>query len=244
MRDLSQTGVAPYERTLGTLSGYGFWFRFEVRPTQETAVLSVEVERSSSLRHTVCRVHSETNMHEGQGSHLSKRKRDLSPRVVLKANSHSGSQDLFVQEARSSWESQEDEESYGETKSDTADYRILGISILTMKLKDARRQIRSQNGSRCSKKHPYKEQFFKDMSQKQEINRFSKESQQLLEDMNQTEIFELGENSAKYQRPDCNVFFKSRDDLSQLWMKFEVQVEFYNNLEDQLRLHFSSLLCH
>ena len=35
------------------------------------------------------------------------------------------------------------------------------------------------------------------MSQKQEINRFSEESQKLLVDMNSTEIFELVENSAK-----------------------------------------------
>ena len=44
------------------------------------------------------------------------------------------------------------------------------------------------------------------MSQKQEINKFSEESQQLLVDMNHTEIFELSENSAKHQRLDCNVF--------------------------------------
>ena len=35
----------------------------------------------------------------------------LRPRVVLKANSQSDSQDLLVQEARSSWESQQDVES-------------------------------------------------------------------------------------------------------------------------------------
>ena len=55
-------------------------------------------------------------------------------------------------------------------------------------------------------KHQYKDQFLKDMSQKQEINRFSEESQKLLEDLNQTEIFELCENSAKLQCPDCNSF--------------------------------------
>ena len=38
----------------------------------------------------------------------------LRPRVVLKANSKSGSQDLPVEEARSSWESQQDAESFGE----------------------------------------------------------------------------------------------------------------------------------
>ena len=37
----------------------------------------------------------------------------LRPRVVLKANSQSGSQDLLVQEARSFWDSQRDAESYG-----------------------------------------------------------------------------------------------------------------------------------
>ena len=43
------------------------------------------------------------------------------PRVVLNANSRCGSQDLLVQEARSSWESQQDAESYGETRSNTSD---------------------------------------------------------------------------------------------------------------------------
>ena len=64
----------------------------------------------------------------------------LRPRVVLEAHSQSGSQDLLVQEARSSRESQQDAESYRETRSNTADYRILGISISTVKLQNARRK--------------------------------------------------------------------------------------------------------
>ena len=44
------------------------------------------------------------------------------------------------------------------------------------------------------------------MSQKQEINKFSEESQQLPVDMNSTEIFQLCEKSAKLQCPDCNSF--------------------------------------
>ena len=55
-------------------------------------------------------------------------------------------------------------------------------------------------------KHRHKEQFLEDMSQKQEIDKFSEESQQLFVDMNHTEIFELCENSAKHQCPDCNAF--------------------------------------
>ena len=63
----------------------------------------------------------------------------LRPRVFLEANSQSGSQDLLVQEARLSWEPQQDAESYGETRSNTADCRVPGISIPTVKLQDAER---------------------------------------------------------------------------------------------------------
>ena len=127
-------------------------------------------------------------------------------RVVLKANSQCGSQDLPVQEARSSLESQHDAESCGETRSNTADYRIPSMSISTVKLQDARRQNNVTKLIVMFEKYQHKEQFFKDMSQKQEINKFSKESHQLLVDMNHTEIFELCENSAKLQCLDCSAF--------------------------------------
>ena len=68
-------------------------------------------------------------MHEDQGSAVQRESVILRPRV----------QNLLVQEARSSWESQQDAESYGETRSNTADYRISGISISTVKLQDALR---------------------------------------------------------------------------------------------------------
>ena len=89
----------------------------------------------------------------------------LRPRVVLRTNSLSGSQDLLVQEARSSWESQQDAESHGETRSNTADYRIPGISISTVKL-HARRQNNGTKLIEMFEKHQHKEQFLKDMSQK------------------------------------------------------------------------------
>ena len=90
----------------------------------------------------------------------------LRPRVVLKANSQSGSQDLLVQEARSSWESQQDAESCWETRSNTADYRILGISISMVNLQDARRQNNVTKLIEMFEKHRHVEQFLKDMSQK------------------------------------------------------------------------------
>ena len=53
------------------------------------------------------------------------------------------------------------------------------------------------------------------MSQKQEINRVSEESQKLLDDMNHTEIFEICENSAKHQCLDCNAFSEIGDHFLQ-----------------------------
>ena len=132
----------------------------------------------------------------------------LRPRVVLKATSQCGLQDLLEQEARSSWESQQDAESNGETRSNTVDCRILGRSISTVKLQDARRQNNVTKLVEMFDKHQHKEQFLKDMSQKQEFNRFSEESQKLLEDMNQTEIFELCENCPEHQYLDCNSFMQ------------------------------------
>ena len=39
---------------------------------------------------------------------------------------------------------------------------------------------------------------------REKINKFSKESQELIADLNNTEIFELCENSSKQQCSDCN----------------------------------------
>ena len=104
----------------------------------------------------------------------------LRPRVVFKANSQSGSQDLLVQEARSSRESQQDAESYVETGSNTADFRIPGFSISTVKLHDARRQNNVTKLVEMFEKHQHKEQSLKDTSQKQEINKSREESQHYL----------------------------------------------------------------
>ena len=82
------------------------------------------------------------------------------------------------------------------------------------------------------------------MSQKQEINKFSEESQKLLADMNHTEVFELCENSAKHQCPDCNALLRNRDHLLQLREKCAVLAESYHIPEDQLRVYFNPWLCH
>ena len=56
---------------------------------------------------------------------------------------------------------------------------------------------------------PNKESFLQDFKQTKEINKFSKESQDLIADMNNTEIFELCETSSKQQCPNCNLYWEA-----------------------------------
>ena len=57
-------------------------------------------------------------------------------------------------------------------------------------------------------KHQHKESFLQDLSQTQKVNKFSKESQELTADMNNTEIFELCENSSRQQCLECNTYWE------------------------------------
>ena len=69
-----------------------------------------------------------------------------------------------------------------------------------MKLQDARRQNNGTKLFEMFEKHLHKEQFLKVMSQKQEINRSSEESQKLLVDMSHTEKCEVQTES--YNKPE------------------------------------------
>ena len=233
--DLSQARIAPYKNTWKRFQDTVCWCNLKLAQqrglhfyqTRSNAVILYDTLAAEFIEKAIC-MKTKDQLYQRESV-------ILRPRVVLKANSQSDSQDLPVQEARSFWESQQDAEGYGETRSNTADYRTPGISISTVKLQDARRQSSVTKLIEMFEKHQHKEQFLQDMSQKQEINRFSEESQKILEDMNHTEIFELCENSAKLQCLDCNSF-------TEIWIiiavagNFEVQAESYNNPESESRL--------
>ena len=112
------------------------------------------------------------------------------PRVVLRANSQCGLQDLPRQEARSSWDTQSDAQSFRETRCNIVDYRVPGISLSAVQQQDEQRQHTVAKLIEMFASHQHKGQFLKDMSQTQKINRFSEASNKLLQDMDQTEIFE------------------------------------------------------
>ena len=56
--------------------------------------------------------------------------------------------------------------------------------------------------------HKHKESFIQDLRQTEKINKFSKESKDLIADKNNTEIFELCDNSSKQQCLDCNAYWE------------------------------------
>ena len=113
---------------------------------------------------------------------------------MLKSNAQHGLQDPQNQNARSSWEPSSDSNSYGEFCDSTVDHRIAGVPLSEPnKVKRLIKQFDSLS---------------QDLKQTQKINKFSKESQDLIADMNNTEIFELCENSSKQQCLDCNAYWE------------------------------------
>ena len=130
------------------------------------------------------------------------------PRVMLKANSQYGLQDPQKQDARSSWEPSSDSKSCGETCNNTVDHRIAGVPLSAVEQQNTTRENKVKRLIEKFENHKNEESFLQDLSQTQKINKFSKESQDLLADMNNTEIFELCENSSKQQCPDCNTYWE------------------------------------
>ena len=129
------------------------------------------------------------------------------PGVVLKSNSQYGQQDPQSQEARSSRDPSSDSKSYGEICSKIVDYRSSGVPLSAVEQQNTTRENKVKRLIEMFENHQYKESFLQDLSQTQMIDKFSKESQDLIADLNNTEIFELCENSSKQQCRDCNLYW-------------------------------------
>ena len=129
------------------------------------------------------------------------------PRVVLKSNSQCGLQDPQNQDARASWEPSSDSKSYGETCNNTVDHRILGV----LSADEQQNTTRENKAKRLIEKfenHKHRDSFIQDLKRTEKINKFSKESQDLIADRDNIVIFEFCENSSKQQCPDCNAHWE------------------------------------
>ena len=89
------------------------------------------------------------------------------------------------------------------------DYRIPGVPLSAVEQQDTHRKDKVRQLIEKFENHPNKESFLQDFKRTKEINEFSKESQDLIADMNNTEIFELCETSSKQQSPDCNLYWEA-----------------------------------
>ena len=130
------------------------------------------------------------------------------PRVVLESNSQYGQQDPQSQDARSSCEPSSDSKSYGEICNNTVDHRISGVPLPAVEQQNTTRGNKVKRLIEQFANHKHEESFIQDSSQTQKTNKFSKGSQDLIADLNNTEIFELCENSFKQQCHDCNTFWE------------------------------------
>ena len=121
--NLSQARIAPYNDTWKRLQNTVFWCKLKLaqqrglqfNQTRSNAVILYDTLPAEFVEKAIC-MKTKDQLYQRESV-------ILRPRVVVKADSQSGSQDLPVQEARSSWESQQDAESLEETRSNTADYR-------------------------------------------------------------------------------------------------------------------------
>ena len=189
--DLSQARIAPCKNTWIHLQNTVYWCN--VLPAQERgrrfyqtrshAVVLCATLPAELIEKAVCMKTGEQRYQKESERHVlrSKQIRNVNHKIYqVKKQDHLGKHKNEVR-------------SFRETRCNIVDYWIPGISL---------------NGSRAGRtkttvakliekfeSHKYKEQFLQDVSQTQKINRFSEASQRLLKDMNQTEIFELCENS-------------------------------------------------
>ena len=88
------------------------------------------------------------------------------------------------------------------------DCGISGVPLSAVEQQDTTRENKVKKLIEKFENHKHNESVLQDLSQTQKINKFSNESQDLIADLNNTEIFELCENSSKQQCPDSNAFWE------------------------------------
>ena len=88
------------------------------------------------------------------------------------------------------------------------DYRISGVPRSAVEQQNTTRENNVKRLIEKFENHKLKESFIQDLSQTQKINKLSKESQDLIADLNNTEIFELCDNSSKQQCPNCDTYWE------------------------------------
>ena len=203
--DLTKARIVPHINTWKRFQNTVFWSNLKLAQerglqffqTRSHAVVIFDTLPTACIEKAVC-------MKTSDELYQKVRWTPRVPRVVLKSNSKHGPQDPQNQDARSSREPSGDSKSYGEICNNTVDHRVLGVPLSAVDQQNTTRETKVKKLFEKFENHKHKESFIQDMRQTEKINKFSKESQDLIADMNNTEIFELCENSPKQQCLDCS----------------------------------------
>ena len=110
-------------------------------------------------------------------------KRRLTPRVrrvELRSNSQIGQKHQQEQDARTSCDQSSGSKLSWETGRNTVDHRIPGVPLSAVEQQDTHRKDKVKQLIEKFENHPNKESFLQDFKQTKEINKFSKESQDLI----------------------------------------------------------------
>ena len=136
--DLSKARIAPHKNTWKPLQDTVYWCSLllaqggglQFYQTRSNAVVFYDTLLVEFIEKAI-RMKTIEQFHQRESAR---------PRVVLRASSQCGLQDLRRQEARSSWETQSDAQSFWETGCNIVDYRVPGISLSTVQQQDEQRQ--------------------------------------------------------------------------------------------------------
>ena len=196
-RDLTKPRIAPYKNIWKRLQNTVFWCNLELvqekglqfYQTRSHAVVLCNALIAACIEKAVC---MKTLDELCQKVRLTPRL----PRIVLKANSQCGQQELRSQDAQSSWDPPSESKRYGETCNNTVDYRISGVPLSSVEQQDTTRENKVKKLIEKFE-NQHKESFHQDLRHTQKINKFSEQPKDLIADINNTEITELCENSSK-----------------------------------------------
>ena len=203
--DLTKPRIAPYKNTWKRRQNTVFWC--DLKLAQERGLQFYQTRSHAVVLHNTlpaaC-IEKAVRMKTTEELYQKVRSTPSVPRVVLKSNSQYGLQDPQNQDERSSWEPPSEAKNHGEICNNTVDHRIPGVPLSAVEQQHTTRETKVIRLIEKFENHKHKDSLILDLRQMEKINKFSNKTKDLIADINNTEIFELCENSSKQQCPDCN----------------------------------------
>ena len=207
--DLTMPRIAPYKNTWRPYQNTVYWYNLmlvQKRGLQFYQTRSHAIVPYNTLP-VIC-IEKAVRMKTKEEGYLKVCLTPRLPRAVLKPNSRSSQQDQQEQDARSSCVHPCGSKGSGETWCNNVDNRIPGIPHSAVEQQDTNRRDTVKKLIQHFESHPNKESILQDFKQTEKIIKFKEKSQELIGDINNTEIFELCETSSKKQCFHYNVYWE------------------------------------